>query len=169
MLQLHLWHDFYNLIFKTGHKLCIASRPVPHLPMKNSECAPVPFWFNKDFKRVLVTSHDYPKPSMTYAVFCVWAYKKILWLTKLICGFIWISEGAPKVQAPKIVNGFPATTGQFPHQGALLIDGGTFCGCSLLSEIWVLTAAHCAQGSVWTVMLQGPSSFILNNRVSNST
>jgi len=50
--------------------------------------------------------------------------------------------------APKIVNGSPASEGQFPHQGALLIDGGTFCGCSLLSTSAVLTAAHCAQGSV---------------------
>jgi len=37
-----------------------------------------------DFKRVLVTSYDYPKPSMNYAVFYVWAYKQILWLGKLI-------------------------------------------------------------------------------------
>jgi len=28
MLQLYLWHDFYKLIFKTEHKLCIASGPV---------------------------------------------------------------------------------------------------------------------------------------------
>jgi len=47
------------------------------------------------------------------------------------------------VQAPKILNGFPAVEGQFPFQCAILIDGGTFCGCSLLSENWVLTAAHC--------------------------
>ena len=83
--------------------------------------------------------------------------------------FVWTSEGAPKVQAPKIINGYPAIEGQFPHQGALLIDGSTFCGCSLLNPYYVLTAAHCAQGSVWTVMWQGPSSFILKSRVSNST
>jgi len=52
--------------------------------------------------------------------------------------------GAPKVQAPKIVNGYPAVEGQFPHQAAIIIDGSNFCGGSLLSEIWVLTAAHCA-------------------------
>jgi len=84
---------------------------------------------------------------MNYAVFYVLAYKKILWLNKLIpVGLIWISEGAPKVHAPKIVNGNPATAGQFPHQAALLIDGGTFCGGSLISLTNVLTAAHCAEG-----------------------
>jgi len=84
---------------------------------------------------------------MNYAVFYVLAYKKILWLNKLIpVGLIWISEGAPKVHAPKIVNGNPATAGQFPHQAALLIDGGTFCGGSLISQTFVLTAATCAQG-----------------------
>jgi hypothetical protein len=38
MLQLYLWHDFYNVIFKIKHKLyeCIASGSA-----KNSGCAPV--------------------------------------------------------------------------------------------------------------------------------
>lgn len=50
--------------------------------------------------------------------------------------------------APKIVNGYPATRGQFPHQAAVTIDGASFCGGSLISATYVLTAAHCAQGSV---------------------
>ena len=59
-------------------------------------------------------------------------------------GFICISDGAPKVQAPKIVGGFPAVVGQFPYQGAIIVDNGIFCGCSLIAQQYVLTAAHCA-------------------------
>jgi len=54
--------------------------------------------------------------------------------------------GAPKVLAPRIVNGYPASRGDFPHQASVTIDGSSFCGGSLISENYVLTAAHCAQG-----------------------
>jgi len=58
-------------------------------------------------------------------------------------GFIWISEGAPKVQAPNIVGGSPAAPGQFPYHGAIFVDNGIFCSCSLIAQQYVLTAAHC--------------------------
>ena len=71
MLQLYLCHDFYNLIFKTEHKLCITSGPV--LPSSNEN-----FWVHTcslliqyRFPKVLVTYYDYPKPSVNYAAFYV--------------------------------------------------------------------------------------------------
>jgi secreted trypsin-like serine protease len=57
--------------------------------------------------------------------------------------FICILEGAPELPPTKIIGGTAATLGQFPHQAAILIDRETFCGGSLISEQWVLTAAHC--------------------------
>jgi len=46
-------------------------------------------------------------------------------------------------QANRITGGSPAERGQFPWQVALIIDNTWFCGASLISSQWVLTAAHC--------------------------
>lgn len=52
--------------------------------------------------------------------------------------------------SPRIVGGKVASPGQFPYQAALKIsanDGNYFCGGSLISSQYVLTAAHCATGA----------------------
>jgi len=49
-----------------------------------------------------------------------------------------------KEQANRIIGGSTAARGQIPWQVALIINGAFFCGGSLISERWVLTAAHCA-------------------------
>ena len=49
----------------------------------------------------------------------------------------------------RIVGGVPATKGQFPHQVSLQWGMSPsnglqhFCGGSIISETWVLTAGHC--------------------------
>ena len=45
MVQLHLWHDSYNTIFKTEHKSVTASGSAP-TPMKNCGCA-------SDFRNII--------------------------------------------------------------------------------------------------------------------
>jgi secreted trypsin-like serine protease len=54
---------------------------------------------------------------------------------------------AGKVHVPdlslRITNGYTAYHGQFPWQVALFIDKSAFCGGSLISSQWILTAAHC--------------------------
>ncbi|KAB0793121.1 hypothetical protein PPYR_12741 [Photinus pyralis] len=54
------------------------------------------------------------------------------------------------VERPKIINGSPAVAGQFPWQVSnrfKTLYGTSFCGGSLISNSWVLTAAHCVQNA----------------------
>jgi secreted trypsin-like serine protease len=53
---------------------------------------------------------------------------------------------APR-HTPRIVGGEPAEPNEFPHQVGVFIDGSGFCGGSLISPNWVLTAGHCVQGA----------------------
>ncbi|XP_076042405.1 chymotrypsin BI-like [Oratosquilla oratoria] len=48
--------------------------------------------------------------------------------------------------AARIVGGTEATPHSYPWQVALFIDSGFFCGGALISDEWVLTAAHCTDG-----------------------
>lgn len=58
---------------------------------------------------------------------------------------------------PQIVGGTIATPGAWPWQARISRSGATgiYCGGSLIHPQWVLTAAHCAQGSLsgYTVVL----------------
>merc|ERR1711988_885925 len=62
-------------------------------------------------------------------------------------------EGPPSKD--RIVGGFEAQENQWPWQVALFIDNAWFCGGSIISENYVLTAAHCADGASYFDIMAG--------------
>lgn len=61
----------------------------------------------------------------------------------------------------RIVDGQQAKTGQFPYYAFLNIrlskNKGAACGASLLSDEWLLTAAHCLRGAKSLEVVLGES------------
>ncbi|XP_042889047.1 chymotrypsin BI-like [Penaeus japonicus] len=66
-----------------------------------------------------------------------------------------VTPMAPAPAAPRIVGGYEAAPHSWPHQVALFIDGAQFCGGSLISSEWVLTAAHCMDGASMVEVVMG--------------
>jgi secreted trypsin-like serine protease len=58
----------------------------------------------------------------------------------------------------RIINGDKAVLGQFPWQAALRVTGNSrnwFCGGSIISEEWILTAGHCVSGGLSAIIETG--------------
>merc|ERR1711894_348268 len=68
---------------------------------------------------------------------------------KATCGI----EGPAR--AGRIVGGHEAQENEWPWQVALFIDNAWFCGGALISENYVMTAAHCADGASYFDIMAG--------------
>merc|ERR1711892_240777 len=55
----------------------------------------------------------------------------------------------------RIVGGHEAAENEWPWQVALFIDDAWFCGGSIISDEYVMTAAHCADGASYFNILAG--------------
>merc|ERR1712037_495457 len=55
----------------------------------------------------------------------------------------------------RIVGGHEAAHHEWPWQVALFVDDAWFCGGSLISDEWVMTAAHCADGAGYFDVMAG--------------
>ncbi|XP_019351000.1 serine protease 27 [Alligator mississippiensis] len=58
-----------------------------------------------------------------------------------------VEECGRRGPSTRIVGGTDARAGEFPWQVSVRLNGTHFCGGSLISHQWVLTAAHCFQKS----------------------
>ena len=67
--------------------------------------------------------------------------------------------GPPAID--RIVGGDEAAENQWPWIVALFIDDAWFCGGSLISENWVMTAAHCVE-----VSSMSPHFSVVNQEVN---
>ncbi|CAH2063815.1 unnamed protein product, partial [Iphiclides podalirius] len=66
----------------------------------------------------------------------------------------------------RIVGGRRATCEEFPHQVNFIVNNSYFCGGFIISERYILTAAHCAQNvNPTTVVLRSGSTFRENGTV----
>merc|ERR1719431_1082427 len=70
---------------------------------------------------------------------------------KETCGI----EGPPAKAEGRIVGGVEAEPNQWPWQVALFMDDAWFCGGALISENWVVTSAHCADGASYFDVMAG--------------
>merc|ERR1711982_117999 len=71
-------------------------------------------------------------------------------------------------KSTKIVGGNEVTPHEYPCQVGLFIDDMYFCGGSIISEDWILTAAHCMDGAGFVEVVMGAHSIHDDNEVGVS-
>ncbi|XP_049795468.1 brachyurin-like [Schistocerca nitens] len=68
----------------------------------------------------------------------------------------WDARSPPERRNARVVDGYDAGVGQFPHQALVLCDGSSICGGALITRTAVLTRARCIDyHTSWTVRLGG--------------
>ena len=56
------------------------------------------------------------------------------------------SCGRPEVAQSRVISGINARRGSWPWQILMLQNGAPMCGGSIISPLWIVTAAHCVSG-----------------------
>lgn len=71
-------------------------------------------------------------------------YAKLFVFVCLVAEAIQSGSGPAALRpSPRIVGGSQAATGQFPYQVSVRVGGKHSCGGALISQSFIVTAAHC--------------------------
>merc|ERR1712029_912933 len=79
-----------------------------------------------------------------------------------------LAPAAVLARSANIINGFDASPGEFPWQASLQrTDGFHFCGASIISDRWLVTASHCLRGKTASEVKVVTGLHDLRQRVGN--
>ena len=63
---------------------------------------------------------------------------------------------------PQIVGGVPSPLGAFPHQVSFSRGGSHYCGGSIISPTFIVTAAHCCGGDATAFSIRAGLNNVVN-------
>ncbi|ENN70352.1 brachyurin-like [Dendroctonus ponderosae] len=66
-----------------------------------------------------------------------------------------IGPAPPQPGGLRVIGGTVAARGAFPYQAALIVNLLSFCGASIISGDWILTAAHCVDSALVVQVVVG--------------
>ncbi|XP_049825222.1 brachyurin-like [Aethina tumida] len=75
--------------------------------------------------------------------------------SKIVSKDIYIDDNGEVKHESRVIGGTEAARNSIPWQAGLIIDGSSFCGGSLISRNYVLTAAHCTSGARSILVILG--------------